>query len=394
MRIVVALGLLVGVLVVGGRPAGGPPPVPAPSGSPLLRSIPLSAAAFAVDEQAGRVFVAGGGPVTPGYVTTLDARDGRLLRRVQVGIEPYALALDPFTGRVFVGNYTSGTVSVLDARSGALLRTVALGGHPHALAVDAAAGRVFALVAGVITATAGAVATLDARDGSVLRRVGLGEELTAIAASPETARVFVVKSAASVPNGDKVLVLDAHSQKVLRTTPVASAGVIVVDARLRRVFVAAGDGVSVLDAHSGAVIKKISPIGGVLAIAVASQAGRVFAVIDYGGSSGALAVLDAGAGTLLRTVSFDRSVAATPGVDEQTHRVYVSLHSMNVHDHYDEPINPGVLRVLDSRSGLPLQNLTLPDTISSSGGIVVDARARRVFVFTDHFVNVYDTARL
>jgi len=48
-------------------------------------------------------------------VSVLDARSGRILRTVTVGLGPYAVAVDERTSRVFVANYDGNTVSVLDA---------------------------------------------------------------------------------------------------------------------------------------------------------------------------------------------------------------------------------------------------------------------------------------
>jgi DNA-binding beta-propeller fold protein YncE len=95
--------------------------------------------------------------VASGRVALHDARSGRLLRSVAVGLLPVALALDPATGLVLVAHLDHvnsadepdgpGALSVLDGRSGAVRRTLPLGWGPSAIVVDAARGRVLVLTA-------------------------------------------------------------------------------------------------------------------------------------------------------------------------------------------------------------------------------------------------------
>ena len=85
------------------------PLAPAP-----LCTLPLLGSALAVDEDAGRDFVAGGGGTGAGSVATLDARSGRPLRTVAVATLPVALAVDSPTRRVFVACATGRRVAVLD----------------------------------------------------------------------------------------------------------------------------------------------------------------------------------------------------------------------------------------------------------------------------------------
>ncbi len=92
----------------------------------LIRSVtigsihtPGEAAAVAVDERTHRLFVvtqssdgAGQGPTELGV---FDAKSGRPLSGVLLGVGPPAMAVDAQTARVFVANTGDGTVSVLDA---------------------------------------------------------------------------------------------------------------------------------------------------------------------------------------------------------------------------------------------------------------------------------------
>jgi DNA-binding beta-propeller fold protein YncE len=94
----------------------------------------------------------------PGSVVMLDAHSGRVLRTVQVGVVPGAVAVDTGGGHVFVMNAAGveplssppmaslsapGGVSVLDAGRGTVRRTIPLplGKGLSMMALDARAGR-------------------------------------------------------------------------------------------------------------------------------------------------------------------------------------------------------------------------------------------------------------
>jgi DNA-binding beta-propeller fold protein YncE len=86
--------------------------------------------------------------VTGGVVTVLDTRSVQVQHTVHLG-PLVAVAVDAPLARVFVAQYnyalptSHGILHVLDARSGRLLGRIALGVGPHALAVDAPSRHLF-----------------------------------------------------------------------------------------------------------------------------------------------------------------------------------------------------------------------------------------------------------
>ncbi len=80
-------------------------------GGQILRTIPVrgAASAIAVDQSRHRVYVTSidgvdgnGSPAGPGRLTVLDELDGRVLRTVDAGMTPRAVAVDAGTGHVVV----------------------------------------------------------------------------------------------------------------------------------------------------------------------------------------------------------------------------------------------------------------------------------------------------
>jgi DNA-binding beta-propeller fold protein YncE len=102
-----------------------------------------SAATVAVDTALHHAFA-----VTGGVVTVLDTRSVQVQHTVHLG-PLVAVAVDAPLARVFVAQYnyalptSHGILHVLDARSGRLLGRIALGVGPHALAVDAPSRHLF-----------------------------------------------------------------------------------------------------------------------------------------------------------------------------------------------------------------------------------------------------------
>lgn len=170
----------------------------------VLRSTRVGAVpgAMGVDERTGRLFSANSGD---GSVSMLDTHNGRVLRTVAVALPPTAVVVDQHVNEVFV--LTGGTLSslgvatkegvmvVLDGRTGELLRRVSVGWDPRALAVDEATGTVFVTNAGGIPAPRSFLDTLVTWAGPVLSALPL--RLPLRAAPPTTGSVTMLSAARS-----------------------------------------------------------------------------------------------------------------------------------------------------------------------------------------------------
>lgn len=292
--------------------------------------------AAAVDERHGRVFFLNTddrdalyGPGSPGSVSVLDARSGRLLQTTLVGHGPGALAVDAVTGRVVVTNRGDQTVSVLDGTHGKLVRTVAIIGTPGAVALDGWTGRAVVTSSGDGSSD---VSVLDIRTGAVLRTMRLGSIATDAVASVCTRRILV-----STDRGLELL--DARTGRVQRTVR-ETAIPLVADERSGRVLVMTDAGLRLLDGQTAVPRSRTVPwsvFGGTggssptavvdamtgQIVVVAAPFAAPFAAPGTGGDAGRAVVLDGYTGTVLRTVF----IAARPGalaVDAQTHQAFVA----------------------------------------------------------------------
>jgi len=222
-----------------------------------------------MDGQGGRLFVT----TTLGVVYTLNPADGRVrgVARVDARDAPTnALAGDERTGRIFVADFNNGsstapgTLSMLDARTGRRLRTVAVGLFPQVVAVDERANRVVVLNAGNGAPT---MTILDARTGRALHTVpilfrGMGQPLLALDA--RFTHIFDGETVRDTRTGAPLYRLNAVGGVVEQ--PIA----VTADTRRGRVYIAdfdmtpCGSGllettvVHVVDARSGALLRSVA----------------------------------------------------------------------------------------------------------------------------------------
>jgi len=374
----------------------------------LLGTVPLKsprsgpvATSMTVDARAGRVAIINHDK----SVSALDARTGRLVYTVPGGGASDSVVVDTRTGRIFVSNWGDfavsprrpdvdvfkggNTVTVLDTRTGRHVGTIHVNGNPFAMAVDERTGRVFVKSDGDgFPGYTKLVSTLDGTSGRLLCAVAVAHDPRGqnpsqgagdIVVDDQSGRVFV-----SSPYADSVSMLDATSGRLLRTVGGTHPGPMAVDARAGRVFVLNGGGggtpngmVSILDSVTGRVVGN-TPVGRMSAgtpvtPVVDTRTGRVFVAND-GGGTGSVSVLDARSGALLRTVT----VGPHPfvmAVDGRSGRVFVT--SLGAMDAAGLLTGPGSVSVLDAQSGMLLR--TVPVGVEPAV-VAVDERAGRAFV--------------
>ncbi len=272
----------------------------------VLRAISLpNAVALAVDEDSGHVVVVSNSYASPGQVTLLDARSGRLLRRVPVGgalgLVLGGLAIDGPAHRVVLTNCADGTVSVLDTVSGGVVGTRRVGGCPAGVAVDERTGHA------VVTNKSDAqVRLLAVRTAAVVDTVPLRQPATDVAAEERSGHVVVFSYDHNASPADMIVsVLEARRGALLATRlltatdPQAfSVGVsaLAADPPRERLFVLLGSSrdppapamqgsLIVLDARNGRVQRRVA-VGGVpAALAVDESSGHLFVVTQAAGGA-------------------------------------------------------------------------------------------------------------
>ncbi len=378
--------------------------------------------------------LAGVGPPVAARTTTTPATTAPLLRTVDVGREPVALAVavDEATGRAFVT--VTGRVFMLDAHTGAVLRAISVGGGgpTGGLAVDARYGEVFVAVRGVDHGPAGSgpgsIAVLDATTGPLKRSIPQYADLLAVDGAAR--RIMLPYACGDDTTGFAdmcVDTLDAVTGRLLKTADLSSQqgypqqpSAMAVDTRAGSAILLYGDGrgdanIGVVATRTGARRASVVPAGGSSGvIAVDEAAGRVAVVntpdnyeiaTGYGPGSppaASVSVLDTRSG---REVGGDTIPNALGGesspigvaADAQRGRFYVLATPAVT----GKAPSRTVLDVLDARTGKPLRHLTLPRIVIEPDGsrgvaMAVDERTGRLFIANggNNTVSVFDTTRL
>jgi len=187
----------------------------------VARAIPLAVPlqALTLDETTGRLFAITPRANTPvnsptAYnLTMLDGQNGRALSSIAIEGNPTQIAVDVNAGRVIVfgGGFIGGLeINVADTRAGRLPRTVmapnvALGtalnaGLPAPPVVDARRGHVYIALTDPSSYSKAYVGMCDTRSGALLHTIPVrGSDIQAMTADERSGRLFVI-SVAQGPN--------------------------------------------------------------------------------------------------------------------------------------------------------------------------------------------------
>ena len=397
------------------RPLAAPvaSPSPRPPPSPVVASLPLpgdtGTVALGVDARAGRV-VLFTGPNHP-FLSTLDARDGRVVRRIALGgvDETYRVAFDAAAGlAITIAQGSNAAFATLyDDRTLDAVGSVRVASYATLVRVDEARGRLFVLNGPAQNVPdPGAINTVSVVDlhpnvplPRVLRPVGSrptsADALVGMDVDAATGRLVLVTESG---RGNAVLLVDPTTGAVAHRTPtVLDPGdwgqtrafayiyppVAWVFPRLRRVFARFGHMLVVIDADSGRIVRTLTLRHAVGSLVADERAGRVFGVaVGAGDETSAVPrrvdVFDGRSGDLLTSTVTGGDIQLigrvsqygdppAPGVlDARTGRFFVTT----IH-----PVaNAGPVDMFDTRSG----TLVLGQDLPAAPILALDARAGRV----------------
>ena len=167
-----------------------------------------------------------------------------------VGSQPFGVAVDNGTNRVYVTNTGSNNVSIVDGPSDRVIGSVGVGDGPMGITFDSADHEMY--VANALSNNVSVVSTITQ---SVIASVAVGRDPIGIGFDPATSRVFVADHGSY-----DVSVIDTATRSVVATVP---AGIgpygVAIDNASDMVFVSneGSENVSVIGAASAAVVASI-----------------------------------------------------------------------------------------------------------------------------------------
>jgi len=293
-----------------------------PSEAPqVLKSMEVGAdpQAIALDPLAQRAYVT----LANGNLVVVDTAADAVACTVPVGQDPLGVAVNAHSGLVYVANSADGTVSVVDGSGCRLVDTVTGLSRPSGLAVDEAAGRIY-----VTDTEASVLAVVDVDSHQVVRRVSVGLYPDAVATDPDGGLLYVANA------GEGTLtVINGSSLEVTATIQIAQGPLLgmAVARKTGQVYVVylaspLGPEVAVIDGRRAEVALRLGLVGGVHrplsyahAVALDEWRGRLY-IAD--GSE--LLIVDSLSHALIasmeaETITYNYGLA----VDTSRHRVYL-----------------------------------------------------------------------
>ena len=299
-------------------------------------------------------------PATPTYAVT---------DTVSVGSGPGPIAVNPGTGRVYVGNQADRTVSVLTTPDDTVAATVPVGGTPFSVAVNPTTGKAYVTTgtggsgdhAGELVVLDGSNSVSGSRDvqqdgdgphfgvavnsvtgsvyvthfygNSVTEYSGAtlmptsptfwaGPIVTGVAVDEQTGRLYVANLDAFT-----VTVIDGTTHQGLATIPVGGhPGGIAVDASHHAAYVpTTADTVAVVDTRTNTVVGSV-PVGRAPSAAAVDPGAGVVYVSNS--QDGTVSVIDEATNTVTATIPVG-SAPSGVAVNPVTHTAYVTNNGSN-----------------------------------------------------------------
>lgn len=204
---------------------------------------------LAFDDAHGLLYVASDRPFAlggkDGQLNVFNSSTDSLVAKVQVGISPNALTVDPESGLVFVGNLGSDNVSVVSGTSHAVINSISTGTSPYSLTFDESNGYVYSN-GGTPGNSTGQYPIISGTTGSAVDTLPVpwvGDGSNAMVADPVNSQVYVGGSVTATGGhyGPSVVIMNLTTKAVVGTISMsAPATTMALDTRSGKVFAASG----------------------------------------------------------------------------------------------------------------------------------------------------------
>lgn len=265
---------------------------------------------------------------TGGTVVVLDMDTHQISDYIEVGEDPFDVALDQTTQTLYVANRWSDSVSVIDTSTNDVVATIDVGEHPFGIAVDSMARIVY--VSNGMGPLDGTISVIDTTTNEVIETIPVGKTPRHVAFHPEARTAYVGHwSGDSETDAYQVSVIDTATHEIISAIEVGDRpNGVAVDPGMNMVYVshwgedADTSTVSVIDTTTNEITETIT-IEGIQALHIALDPEAHAMYVSYRDSGqAAVAVIDTVTNEVTSTVILG-SGPADIAVDSSTGDVYV-----------------------------------------------------------------------
>jgi uncharacterized protein (TIGR03437 family) len=311
----------------------------------------------------GRAYVANFGSNT---VSVIDTSSNTVVATVNVGSQPYAVAVTPDGTQAYVAN-CGGDVFVIATSNNTVSAKVVVGGCPYDVAITPDGTRAY-----VVRDNANSVWAIDTSSNTVVAKVTVADTPGAIAITPDGTRAYVV-SVGTLSVSPAVSVIDISSNTVVTTLSVAELGRTPVGVAItpdgKHAYVPnTGGYVSVIDTSSNTVTTQVTVPGiGISQVGVAITPDGKHAYVTTFGPNGSnpVAVIDTSSNTVVANIPV--GVGATGvAISPDGTRAYVTVATNTT------GIGNGIVSVIDTSNNSVVTTIPVGSTpfgvTSKAGG--------------------------
>jgi YVTN family beta-propeller protein len=266
-----------------------------------LRNNPYS---IAVDAITNRIYLTN---IQSGTVSVIDGQKDNILTDIKVGTSPSAIDVNPDSGRIFVANRDSDTVSVIDGSTNTVIANIAVGAKPDDIVIDPTEEGITTLIF-VSNSNSDTVSVIDGSTNTVIANINVGQEPVDLAINAITNRLYVANY-----QNNTVSVIDYYLSKNegLKNETVTNIEVgdgpasIDFDLITNRIYVSNSnsDTVSVIDGSTNTVIANIAVGTSPYDMAVNTDENLIY-VANY--LSNTVSVIDGSTNQVIDTISVSR----------------------------------------------------------------------------------------
>jgi YVTN family beta-propeller protein len=273
----------------------------------------ISPYAVVVNPKTGKAYAVNS---SNGTITVM-ASSANSTRTIRVGLQPVAIAVNPTTNKVYVGNSGSSTVSVIDGVTDAVTKTVEVGALPYGIAANPTTNKIY------VSKTFSNTMTVIDGVSNATSNLKAGIQADAIAINPVTNKIYLTNY-----ESQNVTVMDGATHNTTTVAAGVHVWAIAQNPVTNKIYVA-NKGSSNLTVIDGATNETttVKTEDSPCAVAVDSVANRVYA-LNY--ASDSVTVIDGANNSVIATVPVGTRPQAI-GINSVMHTIYVAnTHGNNV----------------------------------------------------------------